>query len=129
MTIVSIVDIDRTAIKLVMAPSAPEETQAGQVLYPQSSARTSFSAALSDALPRRNTTPPTMLHSNIVAYRSRDRGMALVADTPTTPKAEQEDEWRRDYQAMTSAMFFGDVPEFNEVLRVVREFEQRFNDG
>ena len=45
------------------------------------------------------------------------------------PQAEQENEWRRDYQAMTSAMFFGDVPEFNEVLRVVGEFEQRFNEG
>lgn len=28
---------------------------------------------------------------------------------------------------MREAMFFGDTPEFDEILRVVGEFEQRFN--
>ena len=28
---------------------------------------------------------------------------------------------------MRSEMFFGDVPKFDEILRVVGEFEKRFN--
>jgi hypothetical protein len=37
--------------------------------------------------------------------------------------------WRQDYQAMRSEMFFGDVPKFDEILRVVGEFEKRFNQS
>jgi predicted nucleotidyltransferase component of viral defense system len=37
--------------------------------------------------------------------------------------------WRRDYDGMAGAMFFGEVPSFDEVLDVVREFERRFNEG
>lgn len=45
------------------------------------------------------------------------------------PPADQEAEWRQDYQAMSTAMFFGDVPDFDEVLRAVGEFDRRFNTG
>ena len=45
------------------------------------------------------------------------------------PPPEQEAEWRRDYRAMNDEMFFGEVPIFDEVLRVVREFQQYFNRG
>ncbi len=38
-------------------------------------------------------------------------------------------EWRHDYQAMSMEMFFSEVPKFDEVLRVVREFQKKFNDG
>jgi hypothetical protein len=38
-------------------------------------------------------------------------------------------EWRQDYEAMRGEMFFGEVPAFDEVLRVVGEFERTFNAG
>lgn len=44
------------------------------------------------------------------------------------PRPDQEADWRRDYQAMQTAMFFGTVPDFDEILRVVGEFERRFNE-
>jgi len=45
------------------------------------------------------------------------------------PPTDQETEWRQDYQAMSGVMFFGSVPDFDEVLHVVGEFESRFNTG
>jgi hypothetical protein len=36
-------------------------------------------------------------------------------------------DWKRDYDAMQGEMFFGLVPSFEEILRVVSGFEQRFN--
>ncbi len=36
--------------------------------------------------------------------------------------------WRQDYQSMRQEMFFGPVPDFTEILRVVGEFERQFND-
>lgn len=44
------------------------------------------------------------------------------------PLEHQEPEWRQDYQAMSMEMFFGEVPDFDELLSVVGEFERRFND-
>lgn len=35
--------------------------------------------------------------------------------------------WRHDYDAMREAMFFGETPDFDEILRVVGEFERGFN--
>ncbi len=43
------------------------------------------------------------------------------------PLAEQLSTWRADYREMKKEMFFGDVPEFDEILRVVGEFEKQFN--
>jgi predicted nucleotidyltransferase component of viral defense system len=43
------------------------------------------------------------------------------------PREHQVDEWRKDYNAMLGPMFFGDVPTFDEVLDVVRAFEESFN--
>lgn len=45
------------------------------------------------------------------------------------PPGDQVSEWRRDYDEMQGAMFFGEVPAFDEVLRVVAGFEQAFNSG
>lgn len=45
------------------------------------------------------------------------------------PPADQLAPWRQDYQTMRSEMFFGDVPKFDEILRVVGEFEKRFNQS
>lgn len=44
-----------------------------------------------------------------------------------TPPAGHRETWRKDYDEMAEAMFYGDRPEFDEILRVVGEFEQRFN--
>ncbi len=35
--------------------------------------------------------------------------------------------WKQDYQTMREDMFFGEVPAFDEILRVVGDFERRFN--
>ena len=43
------------------------------------------------------------------------------------PPAHHLDDWRKDYQEMRVEMFFGEVPTFNEILRVVGDFEKRFN--
>jgi len=43
------------------------------------------------------------------------------------PPPEHRDNWRRDYEEMAEAMFYGERPRFDEILRVVGEFEQRFN--
>jgi hypothetical protein len=44
-----------------------------------------------------------------------------------TPPARHLEVWRRDYEEMAGPMFYGERPAFAEVLRVVGEFEARFN--
>ena len=44
-----------------------------------------------------------------------------------TPPADQVDNWRADYRAMLGPMFFGKVPDFDEIIEAVREFEKIFN--
>ncbi|WP_146180243.1 nucleotidyl transferase AbiEii/AbiGii toxin family protein [Opitutus sp. ER46] len=43
------------------------------------------------------------------------------------PPAEQLPAWESDFAAMRGPMFFGQVPEFSEILAAMREFEQRVN--
>lgn len=43
------------------------------------------------------------------------------------PTRENYPLWQRDYDAMREAMFFGETPEFIEILGFVEEFEGRFN--
>jgi predicted nucleotidyltransferase component of viral defense system len=43
------------------------------------------------------------------------------------PPEQHLGNWRDDYQEMLGPMFFGEVPTFEEILRVVGEFEQLFN--
>ncbi|HBA84491.1 MAG TPA: nucleotidyl transferase AbiEii/AbiGii toxin family protein [Verrucomicrobia bacterium] len=43
------------------------------------------------------------------------------------PPANQLKEWAADYEAMGAEMFFGEVPSFEKVLKVVGDFERRFN--
>lgn len=43
------------------------------------------------------------------------------------PLPDQLPLWKEDYNKMTEAMIFGDVPKFDEILRVVGEFERAFN--
>ena len=43
------------------------------------------------------------------------------------PLAEQRAVWEQDYAAMREAMFFGEAPGFEEILRVVGKFEGQIN--
>ena len=43
------------------------------------------------------------------------------------PPSEQLSDWRRDYEAMREGMFFEEPPSFDEVLTVIRQFEEGFN--
>ncbi len=45
------------------------------------------------------------------------------------PLDHQIQEWRLDYDSMRREMFFGEVPAFDEILRIVGEFERRFNQS
>lgn len=44
-----------------------------------------------------------------------------------TPPPDHRAAWEQDYAEMAEAMFYGVRPEFDEILRVVGEFERRFN--
>ena len=45
------------------------------------------------------------------------------------PSEEQLGEWRRDYETMREEMFFDEPPAFDEVMRVIRQFEEEFNNS
>ena len=57
-------------------------------------------------------------------YRTLCRGSLCLL-----PLESQIADWRRDYQAMREEMFFGPVPTFDEIMRVVGDFERSFNRG
>lgn len=67
-------------------------------------------------------------HRAVFFRRSRD---AQTSFTPGSlrlvPDAGRRTQWRRDYDAMRESMFFGEAPEFDEVLDVVAKFEETFN--
>lgn len=48
-----------------------------------------------------------------------------LATLRLVPADEQLPAWRRDYRAMQAEMFFGEPPTFDEILRVVGQFEAR----
>ncbi|MEX2578819.1 MAG: nucleotidyl transferase AbiEii/AbiGii toxin family protein [Verrucomicrobiales bacterium] len=43
------------------------------------------------------------------------------------PPTDHLSDWRSDYKAMQGPMFFGDSPEFDDLLKVVAQFEKTFN--
>ena len=43
------------------------------------------------------------------------------------PPEDQMTAWSRDYSATVENMFFGEIPGFDEVLRVIGDFEAKFN--
>lgn len=45
------------------------------------------------------------------------------------PAREHMSDWQRDYDAMREAMFFGKTPQFIEILMVVEEFQNKFNQA
>jgi hypothetical protein len=44
-----------------------------------------------------------------------------------TPPPEQKANWRADYEAMLGSMFFGEVPDFDTIMKAVSDFETAFN--
>ena len=57
-----------------------------------------------------------------VDYATMHRGSLRL-----TPPDHHIEDWRRDYDAMVESMFYGERPAFDEILRVVGEFERQFN--
>jgi len=45
------------------------------------------------------------------------------------PTRQHYPAWQRDYDAMRETMFFGETPEFIEILDVVGDFERQFNEA
>jgi hypothetical protein len=45
------------------------------------------------------------------------------------PPDDQIKNWAADYKAMGTEMFFGEVPSFEAVVKVIGDFERRFNEG
>ena len=43
------------------------------------------------------------------------------------PPQDEIAKWKQDYSAMRGVMFFGEEPDFEEILEVVRNFEKVFN--
>jgi len=43
------------------------------------------------------------------------------------PHDDQLTDWKSDYTAMKDEMFFGEIPEFDDLIRTVRKFQDEFN--
>jgi hypothetical protein len=43
------------------------------------------------------------------------------------PLDEQLGDWISDYEAMKNEMFFGKPPAFDDMMKIVREFQDSFN--
>jgi predicted nucleotidyltransferase component of viral defense system len=56
------------------------------------------------------------------AHASFARGTLRIV-----PASDRRVQWQRDYEAMRESMFFGEVPDFAEILAVVSRFEDTFN--
>ena len=61
-------------------------------------------------------------HWGWLDYAAMQRGSFRLV-----PPADQRKAWAADYKAMGTEMFFGPVPDFDEVMHVVGDFERRFN--
>ena len=67
-------------------------------------------------------------HREVFFRRSAEAQASLKPGTlRLVPSAEREPAWRRDYEAMQETMFFGESPQWKQILQVVGEFEARFN--
>lgn len=67
-------------------------------------------------------------HRKIYFYRGGvDYATLRRGHLRLVPLPEQASEWRRDYNAMRGTMFFREEPTFDEILDVVRKFQDYFN--
>jgi len=64
-----------------------------------------------------------------VFYRQTwvDYGTLRKGSLDLLPSEEYKSEWRQDYDAMRSVMFFEEPPSFDEILLQVRQFQEAFN--
>jgi hypothetical protein len=76
----------------------------------------------------------TELFASVAEHREQffnqgwiDYGALSPATIRLLPDADQIATWARDYGEMKKEMFFGDVPTFDEVCRVVGEYERKLN--
>ena len=69
-------------------------------------------------------------HRNIFFRKNKEAQESLrPGSLRLLPSGERRPAWKQDYDAMRETMFFGDAPAFDEILRVVADFERRFNDA
>ncbi len=69
-------------------------------------------------------------HRAVFFRRSRDaRASFAPGSLRIGPAADRLAQWRRDYDAMRESMFFGEAPEFSDILAAVGRFEEDFNSG
>jgi len=66
----------------------------------------------------------TFFKQSWVDYETLQKGSLRLI-----PRPNSISEWRRDYEAMRETMFFDDPPDFDEVLSVIRQFENDFNQS
>ncbi|MDA0346267.1 MAG: nucleotidyl transferase AbiEii/AbiGii toxin family protein [Verrucomicrobia bacterium] len=74
----------------------------------------------------------TDLLARVIEHRSAFFGYSWmdweafdIGDLAIQPKEETLDFWKADYMEMQRTMFFGDFPSFDEVLKTVKDFEER----
>ena len=69
-------------------------------------------------------------HREVFFRRSAEAQASLKPGSlRLVPSAVREPAWRRDYEAMREAMFFGESPSWKDLIQVVGDFEARFNAG
>lgn len=69
-------------------------------------------------------------HRAVFFRRSRDAQASFAPGSlRIVPAADRLAQWRRDYDAMRESMFFGEAPEFSDILAAVGRFEKDFNVG
>ena len=67
-------------------------------------------------------------HREVFFRRSAEAQSSLKPGSlRLVPAPARETAWRRDYEAMREAMFFGESPSWKELIQVVGDFEARFN--
>lgn len=67
-------------------------------------------------------------HRAVFFRRSRDAQASFrPGSLRLIPDAERRGYWKRDYDAMRESMFFGETPEFDEIIALVTRFEEMFN--
>ena len=67
-------------------------------------------------------------HRTVYFHRGGDAQALLVpGSVRLTPAESHVRAWRSDYQAMRDVMFFGEPPEFGQVMEVIAELERRIN--
>jgi len=67
-------------------------------------------------------------HRAVFFRRSREAQASFrPGSIRLVPADDRRARWQRDYDAMRESMFFGEAPEFAEILAVVSRFEEGFN--